>query len=76
MKKFGVYFLFTVVLLSSILGNLNAQDLLKNRDLKTFRTELLTDADVLKIHEFSESKIIDRQDPKIKLLQLDAIVLF
>ena len=49
MKKFVFHFLFTVLLVSSLVENLSAQDLLKNRDLKTFRTELLTDADVLKI---------------------------
>ena len=51
MKKFVFRFLFTVLLVSSLVENLSAQDLLKNRDLKTFRTELLTDADVLKIKQ-------------------------
>jgi protein involved in polysaccharide export with SLBB domain len=51
MKKLVFHFLFTLLLVSSLVENLSAQDLLKNRDLKTFRTELLTDADVLKIKQ-------------------------
>jgi protein involved in polysaccharide export with SLBB domain len=65
MKKLVFYFLFTLLLVSSLVENLSAQDLLKNRDLKTFRTELLTDADVLKIKQqlSSQNVTIDQVRP-------------
>ncbi|MFN5376919.1 MAG: SLBB domain-containing protein [Chitinophagaceae bacterium] len=46
-------------------NNIVAQDLLKNRDLKTFKTELLTDADILKIKQqlSSQNVTIDQVRP-------------
>ena len=65
MKKFRFYFLFTLLLVFSLVENLSAQDLLKTRDLKTFKTELLTDADVLKIKQqlSSQNVTIDQVRP-------------
>lgn len=65
MKKIRFYFLFTLFLLSTHVVQVCAQDLLKNRDLKTFRTELLTDADVLKIKQqlSSQNVTIDQVRP-------------
>ncbi len=51
MKKFSISFLFIVFCLVGSVKTIVAQDLLKNKDLKTFKTELLTDADVLKIKQ-------------------------
>lgn len=50
MKK-SLLFLMLVSFLMSVSPSLWAQDILKNKDFKSFRTELLTDADVLKIKQ-------------------------
>ena len=65
MKKFYFLVSLSVLLILGISNRLHAQDLLKNRDLKTFRTELLTDADVLKIKQqlSSQNVTIDQVRP-------------
>jgi hypothetical protein len=51
MKKLRIYFFLFLIFNLCEINITIAQDLLKNRDLKTFKTEFLTDADVLKIKQ-------------------------
>ncbi len=65
MKKIFIRFTFFVFCLMGFVNALSAQDLLKNKDFKTFRTELLSDADVLKIKQqlASQNVTIDQVRP-------------